>query len=192
LTESELIESIIKGNKDAFREIVERYQDMVVRTAFGFVHNTDDSNDIAQEVFISVYQSLKNFRGQSSLATWIYRITINASLLHLKRSKKHNFFQQIDSLIGSNKNKESVLLPQTDTHPENILEDKQRADILHKAISSLPENQRIAFTLSKYDDLSYQEVSEIMNLSIPAIESLLHRAREGLRNKLKKFYKKDI
>jgi RNA polymerase sigma-70 factor, ECF subfamily len=190
LNETELIESIVRGNKEAFRQIVEQYQDMVFRTANGFVHNSDDANDIAQEVFISVYQSLKNFKGESTLSTWIYRITINASLLFLKRSLKRNMFQQIDELLHSGKSKDSSFLPKDDSHPENILEDKQRAEILHKAVNSLPENQRIAFTLNKYDDLSYKEISDIMKLSIPAVESLLHRAREGLQKKLKNFYKK--
>jgi RNA polymerase sigma-70 factor, ECF subfamily len=189
LNETELIESIVSGNKEAFRQIVEKYQEMVFRTANGFVHNSDDANDIAQEVFISVYQSLKNFKGESTLSTWIYRITINASLLFLKRSLKRNLFHQIDELLHSGKSKDSSLLPIEDSHPGNILEDKQRAEILHKTISSLSENQRIAFTLSKYDDLSYKEISDIMKLSIPAVESLLHRAREGLREKLKNIYK---
>jgi RNA polymerase sigma-70 factor, ECF subfamily len=189
LNETELIASIVRGNKEAFRQIVEQYQGMVFRTANGFVHNSDDANDIAQEVFIGAYQSLKNFKGESTLSTWIYRITINASLLHLKRSSKRSLFQQLDTIMNSGKSKDSLLLPKDDSHPENILEDKQRAEVLHRAINSLPENQRIAFTLNKYDDLSYKEISDIMKLSIPAIESLLHRAREGLQKKLKNFYK---
>jgi RNA polymerase sigma-70 factor, ECF subfamily len=187
--ESEIIEGIKEGNEEAFRVLVDNYHQMVVNTCFGLLHNIDDAEDVAQEVFIEVFRSAGNFRGDSKITTWLYRIAVNRSLNFIRDNKRRKLVLTLENLISFKK-------PETITdctaNPELNLENIQRAQILHKAVDSLPENQRVAFTLNKYEDLSYLEISEIMNLSVSAVESLLYRSKQNLQKKLYRSYKKKL
>lgn len=185
-----IIANAATGDTENFRQIVETHQDMVVRTCYAFVHNHDDAQDIAQEVFVNVYLSLKGFKGQSSLSTWIYRIAVNASLKHIRDNRKHSLLHRLDALLDFTKAKETIHLPHDPTNPELILTNRQRSDAVHNAIDSLAENPRTAFILTQYDELSYQQVADIMNISTSAVDSLIHRAKSNLQKKLKDYYKK--
>jgi RNA polymerase sigma-70 factor (ECF subfamily) len=190
MSETEIIQKLQHGNEQAFRLMVEKYQKLVVNTCFGMVHNTEDAEDIAQEVFIEVFRSVEKFRADSKLSTWLYRIAVNRSLNFIRDNKKHKWFQSFEDVVEA-KNRQLKQLESSKTdQPEYELENKQRAVILHEAIGSLPQNQKVAFTLSKYEELSYQEISEVMELSVSSVESLLFRAKKNLQKKLYKCYKK--
>jgi RNA polymerase sigma factor (sigma-70 family) len=184
LNEQELIQQLRSGNEQAFKYLVETFQDRVFNTAIGIVQNEQDAEDVAQEVFIQIYRSIHGFKGESQLSTWIYRIATTRSfdLLRSRKSKKRFAFLQ--SLFG--KNDELVHDPPDFYHPGVAMEKKEDARLLAKAITRLPENQRIAFTLNKLEELSYQEVSNIMKTTVSAVESLLHRAKQNLRKELEK------
>lgn len=190
MTESELIQQIINGNSDAFRAIVEKYQDSIFRTCMGFVHNKEDAEDLTQEVLVNVYQSLKNFKGQSTLSTWIYRIATNASLNFVRNKSKRNIFQRIESIFGFEKSKEIPQMTSQNDNPEQLLIKKESNDRLFIILNSLPEKQRIAFTLSKYDDLSQHDISLVMDITEGAVESLLQRAKVNLQKKVTTFKEK--
>lgn len=186
----EIIEQLKQGNEQAFRKLVESYQKLVVNTCYSLLHNREDAEDVAQEVFIEVYRSIDNFRADAKLSTWLYRIAVNRSLNHIRDNKKHRWFSSFESDVKTeNKKLFQVETSKTD-QPEFELENKQRAIILHEAIGSLPENQKVAFSLSKYEDLSYQEIAEVMELSVSSVESLLFRAKKNLQKKLYTCYKK--
>lgn len=190
MSDSEIIEQLKQSNEKAFRKFVEIHQKLVVNTCFGMVHNREDAEDIAQEVFIEVFRSIHKFRADSKLSTWLYRIAINRSLNHIRDNKKNKWFQSFeDEVEAKNRQLQQLESSKTD-QPEFELENKQRAVILHEAIGSLPQNQKVAFTLSKYEELSYQEISEVMELSVSSVESLLFRAKKNLQKKLYKCYKK--
>ena len=190
MSETEIIQKLQHGNEQAFRLMVEKYQKLVVNTCFGMVHNTEDAEDIAQEVFIEVFRSVEKFRADSKLSTWLYRIAVNRSLNFIRDNKKYKWFQSFEDEVEA-KNRQLKQLESSKTdQPEYELENKQRAVILHEAIGSLPQNQKVAFTLSKYEELSYQEISEVMELSVSSVESLLFRAKKNLQKKLYKCYKK--
>jgi RNA polymerase sigma-70 factor, ECF subfamily len=175
MNDHELIKAVKKGDEKAFHELVENYQQMIIGTALGFVGNLDDAHDITQEVFIEIYRSINSFRADSSLSTWIYRITITRSLNHIRREKRHK-----EQIIADIDIREETSDP---------LEDADRKKILHLAISSLPKNQQIAFTLHNYEDLSYKQIAQIMQRSISSVESLIFRARKNLQKKLWEWYK---
>lgn len=178
MSDSEIIEQLKQSNEKAFRKFVETHQKLVVNTCFGMVHNREDAEDIAQEVFIEVFRSIHKFRADSKLSTWLYRIAINRSLNHIRDNKKNKWFQSFeDEVEAKNRQLQQLESSKTD-QPEFELENKQRAVILHEAIGSLPQNQKVAFTLSKYEELSYQEISEVMELSVSSVESLLFRAKK--------------
>ncbi len=190
MSDSEIIEQLKQGNEQAFKKLVVTYQKLVVNTCFGIVHIREDAEDIAQEVFIEVYRSILKFRADSKLSTWLYRIAINRSLNHIRDNKKNKWFQSFeDEVAAKNRQLQQLESSKTD-QPEFEMENKQRAVILHEAIGSLPQNQKVAFTLSKYEELSYQEISEVMELSVSSVESLLFRAKKNLQKKLYKCYKK--
>ena len=190
MDEVEIIQKLQQGNEQAFKNMVDKYQKMVVNTCFGFVHNIEDAEDIAQEVFIEVFRSVHKFRADSKLSTWLYRISVNRSLNFIRDNKRKKWFQSFEDLVQKKIALHENLLNRKSDQPEYQLENSQRSILLHETIDSLPENQKVAFTLSKYEDLSYQEISKVMDLSISSVESLLHRAKKNLQKKLYKCYKK--
>jgi RNA polymerase sigma-70 factor, ECF subfamily len=184
------IDKLKQGNEAAFKEMVENYRQMVVNTCFGLLHNIDDAEDVAQDVFIEVFRSVEKFRGDSKISTWLYRIAVNRSLNFIRDNKKRKWFQSIDDAVESKKEVLSQFVSNYSDNPEFDLENSQRTLLLHEAIDSLPENQRVAFTLNKYEDLAYKEIADIMNLSVSSVESLIHRAKKNLQKKLYTCYQK--
>ncbi|MBN8863747.1 MAG: RNA polymerase sigma factor [Sphingobacteriales bacterium] len=187
MDERTLVELLKQGDETAFREMVETWQDMVYNTALGIVQVPSDAEDIAQEVFVQVYQSVSSFKGDSKFSTWLYRITITKSLDHERRKKRKKRFAFVKSLFGEDS--EVLVHPPDFNHPGVQLDKKEDAAILFEAIRGLPQNQRIAFTLHKVEGLSYQEVSDVMKTSISSVESLMHRAKTNLRKILENHYK---
>lgn len=184
MTDSEIITSILKGDTTKFRILVERYQKMIFRTCNGFVHNKEDADDLTQETFIQAYQSLSDFKMKSAFSTWLYRIAVNASLNKIRKSAGKSFIHRLESFFGS-ENQMTGQFPAFDTDdPENIIIKQEHSQWIQKALDSLPENQRTAIVLSKYDDLSQKEIAEIMNTTEGAVEALLQRAKKNLREKL--------
>jgi RNA polymerase sigma factor (sigma-70 family) len=158
--------------------MVGAWKDMVYNTAIGILQNEEDAEDVTQEVFIQVIESIKTFKSESKLSTWLYRITISKALDHLRKKKRKKRFAYIQSLFGAN----DEIIEQPDFHhPGVVLDNKERAALLFKTIARLPENQKIAFTLHKLEGLSYQEISEVMKTSISSVESLMHRAKNNLQ-----------
>ncbi|WP_297088971.1 sigma-70 family RNA polymerase sigma factor [uncultured Draconibacterium sp.] len=190
MSDTEIIEQLKQGSELAFKKLVDTHQKLVVNTCYGLLHNREDAEDIAQDVFVEVYRNVKNFRADAKLSTWLYRIAVNRSLNHIRDNKKHKWFRSFEDEVAA-KNNELLKVPGAAAdEPEYDLENKQRAVMLREAINSLPEKQKVAFTLSKYEELSYQEIAEVMDLSVSSVESLLFRAKKGLQKKLYKCYKK--
>lgn len=183
--ELELIERLKQGDEAAFRTLVERYQDLVYNTALGVVQNESDAEDVAQEVFIQVYRSIGSFKSEAKLSTWIYRITTTRALDLLRARKSKKRFGLLKRLWETPE-ESPVENIQDFNHPGVSLERKEEAAQLMAAIAQLPENQKVAFVLHKLEGLSYLEIAEVMGNTLPAVESLMHRARLNLRKILEK------
>ena len=184
MDELELIEGLRNGDETAFKFLVDTYQDRVYNTAIVIVHNAEAAEDVAQEVFIQVYRSIHSFKGESKLSTWLYRIATTRALDLLRSRKSKKRFGLMQRLFGDG-NEPLHEIPDFN-HPGIKLDRKENAAKLFKAIAQLPENQKVAFTLHKLEDLSYQEISDVMQTSVPAVESLMHRAKQNLRKILEK------
>ncbi len=184
MTEQELIRAINKGDQHAFQLLISKYQDQIFRVSLGFLHNKEDAEEIAQDVFIEVYHSIHKFREESKLATWLYRIAVNKSLNFLRKKKKHSILKSIDSFFINSDKPEFEIEDVSQRHPLEIMEYREDAQRLYTVINSLPKNQRIAFTLNKYEDLAYKEIAEVMGLSLSGVESLIYRAKINLQKKL--------
>lgn len=188
--EQELVEQLKNGDEAAFRYMVTSWQDMVFNTALGLVQNEMDAEDVAQEVFVKAWESIEGFKGESKLSTWLYRITVTKSLDFLRSRKRKKRFAYVQSLFG--KNDELVVDPPDFFHPGVVSEKKQLSAMLFKALNTLPEQQKAAFVLSRIEGLNHKEVSEVLGTTVPAVESLLQRAKVNLRKKLENFYRKEV
>ena len=181
MTDIEIIRLLLQGDRDKFRILVERYQSMVFRTCMGFLHNKDDADDLTQDVFIQVYKSLSGFKGEAAFSTWIYRIAVNASLNKVRKNSRNPVLNRLDSLFDSGKEKKNLLPDFDHENPESILIRQEYSNWVQEALDRLPENQRTAIVLSKYDDLSQKEIAEIMKTTEGAVEALIQRAKKNLR-----------
>ncbi|RYF91257.1 MAG: RNA polymerase sigma factor [Chitinophagaceae bacterium] len=184
MKQTDSIDSNKQGGALQFHQIVERWQNMVYNTALSIVQVEADAEDVTQDVFIELYQKMDTFRGESQFSTWLYRITINRALdfeKRRKREKNGGLLKQIFSI----KNEEE---PANFNHPGVLLDNKEKAAALFKALKKLPEKQKVAFTLHKIEGLPYQEIAEIMNTSLFAVESLMARAKAGLKKMLAAHY----
>ncbi len=188
MDEKKLIRKIINKDQKAFKLFVDKYQVMVINICMGFLHNRDEAKDLAQEVFIQAYLSIDKFREDASLSTWLYRITSNKALNHLRSNEKRKNDRSINSLQTDNTYFDVVAGPETNS--DFLMIEAERKRNLHMAIDALPENQKTAFVLSKYEDLSYKEIADVMELSVSSVESLLFRARKGLQKSLTDCYEK--
>lgn len=190
MNQQELIVQLQQGDEQAFKKLVDEWQDMVYNTALGIVQNADDADDITQDVFIQVYQSVSSFKGESKFSTWLYRIVITKSLDHLKKKKRKKRFGFMQSLFGNNSDEE--IHPEEFNHPGVLMENKERAAELFKALQRLPDKQRIAFTLHRLEAQRHQDIAAVMELSVTAVESLIARAKRNLRQILKDYYEKNV
>lgn len=187
-----LVQKVIDDNDHkAFAELMEKYQRMVVITCRGFVASYHEAEDLAQDVFVELYESLPGFRKESKLSTWIYRIAVNKSLNHLRKKKREasifnlNLFHK-----GDGKDTSFQIVSTDDTEADYSIVSSENKKLLKEAINRLPENQRVAIILSKYQDLSYKEIAEVMDVSVSSVESLLFRAKTNLRKYLVDYQKK--
>ena len=189
MEEGQLIARLKERDAAAFREIIETRQGLVYNTVLGLVQQAEDAEDVTQEVFIKVFESIHGFKGESAFSTWLYRIAVTTALEFLRRKKRKKRFGFMTSLFGDSN--EPVYEPADFVHPGVRLEERENARMLFAAIRTLPENQRVAFALHKVEGLSYQAVASVMEISVSAVESLIHRAKQNLRKKLENFYRKE-
>ena len=173
----------------SFNDIVNANKTRVFNTAISFVQNREDAEDITQDVFIEVYHSLEKFKQQSSISTWIYRITVNKALDFLRKKNRKKKYGFISDLFYKDSGEINLDKGHFD-HPGILLEKKENARILFGAIELLSENQKTAFILFHVEELSQKEIADIMHISPKAVESLIQRAKATLREKLEYLYKK--
>ncbi|HWQ25559.1 MAG TPA: RNA polymerase sigma factor [Chlorobaculum sp.] len=178
----------ITSGERFFSDLVAEHQEMVVNTCYRFVFNREDAEDLAQEVFVEVYRSIDKFREESKLSTWIYRIAVSKSLDHLRRQKRKKRFSSLKRIIGVDDPADSIPAPDHD-NPADVLTDKERVAVLQEALDALPDNQKTAFLLSKQDGYSNQEIADILQTTVPAVESLIHRAKKNLQSRLERHYR---
>jgi RNA polymerase sigma factor (sigma-70 family) len=169
--------------KLSYEHFYDQYKVLVYNVALHYLQNSEDAEEVTQDVFVQAFQSLNNFEHKSTLKTWIYRITINKSIDYIKhKNSQKRFF-----IFGKKTTNTAEINSLSNfDHPGILMEQNENAAILFSIINQLPQNQKTAFILSKLDGLSNPEISEVMNLSISAIESLVFRAKQNLKEKLSK------
>lgn len=182
--ENVLIEKSKKGDISAFEELIETYQNKVFNIAYSMLNNYEDANDVAQEVFIRVYKSIKNFKGESSFSTWLYRITTNVCLDELRKRKNKNVVS-IDEDIPFDDGEVTRQIVDDGPTPDIIAEKKEVREIVNEAIGQLSEEHKTVIILRELQGLSYEEISKIINCPRGTVKSRINRARSALKNILK-------
>jgi RNA polymerase sigma-70 factor (ECF subfamily) len=185
--EEKFIQQLREGNLNAYQELVAQTSGRIYNIALGLLQNKEDAEDITQEVFVEVYQSVSRFSEKSKLSTWIYRIAVSKSLELIRRRSRKKRTGIILSLFGR-ENHLNVTNNSPFYHPGVKLENKERAAVLFRAIEQLPDRQRVAFTLHKLENLNYAEIAEITGISLSSVESLMFRAKQNLRKYLSSYY----
>jgi RNA polymerase sigma factor (sigma-70 family) len=182
--DKELIKLLRDGNEIAWRSFIDEFKDKVFRTALSYIPFPEEAEDLTQEVFVEVFQRLDKFREESGLSTWIYRITVNKAINHLKKNRKYHLARPRDDFLIAEPSK-------TDGIPDasHAFQQKESRKIIHEAILSLPERQTMVFVLHKIQGRSYREISDILQISLPSVESLMHRAKSALQKKLFVLYR---
>jgi RNA polymerase sigma-70 factor (ECF subfamily) len=185
-----LIKQLNEGNAKAFEAFVLEYQGLVYNTCYSFLNHREDAEDVAQDVFIYAFKSINSFRGEASLSTWLYKLSMNKSFDFIRARKRQ---KRGSGLLSSMDNEEMSRLNVSDTNqPHTQLEDGEKRQILHAAIDKLPDRQKRAIILSRFEGLSQEQVAEVMETSVSSVESLLVRGKKKLRELLLDyFYGKD-
>ncbi|MCT4580868.1 MAG: RNA polymerase sigma factor [Flavobacteriales bacterium] len=170
-------------DKTIFNQIYKDYNGMVYNLCLSYLQNIEEAEEVMQDVFLKVYEKHDSFRGNSSLKTWIYRITINKNLDFIKAKKRVKRLGFLAVINGDSKNQERPLV--NFNHPGVELEDKEAIQLLFQKINTLPPKQKTALILKYIDGFSQKEIALTMALSEKAVESLLSRAKRKLKSKLR-------
>lgn len=188
LSDTDLIERFQKGCQLSFNEVVRRYETKAYNLAMRLTRNSEDAEEVLQDVFVTVYRKVEGFEGKAKFSSWLYRITVNAAFMKLRKRRQDHSVALED--VMPNLHNVTTLAPQnTWSLPCDSFAISNEVRIaLEGAIAKLPEEYRAVFILRDIDGLSNKEVGDILDLSIPAVKSRLHRSRLMLRKKLRRFY----
>jgi RNA polymerase sigma-70 factor, ECF subfamily len=181
-----LMRLVGKGDTAAFEELIERHQALVAGTVARMLGSNSDVEDIAQQVFVRVWKSAGRYVARAKFTTWLLKITRNLVFNELRRTKRHPHVP----VHGEAQSEAPPLRDESSQAPDAALLESELQQAIENAITILPETQRMALVLRRYEDLSYEQIAETLDLSVPAVKSLLFRARTELRERLKDYLEK--
>jgi RNA polymerase sigma-70 factor (ECF subfamily) len=185
--DTQLVDKSKRGDMKAFGMLIKRYEQTVYNMAYRMLKNVEDAKDAAQEIFLKVFASLNSFRGESSFATWLYRIATNECINRLKRPK----FLSLEELRREYENEEKPIEPpqliDASPLPEELAERREIQQLVHKAMDELPDHYRLVITLRHLQGLPYNEIAETLDLPVGTVKTYLFRAKKILKAKLQHF-----
>jgi len=191
LSDEKLVRLFINiEDEEAFNEIVSRYKNRIYTMALRITRNPSDAEDVMQEVFLTLVEKLHNFREESKFSSWIYRVVANASYMHLRSNKNSNKDLCLDEYAPYDEEGKLRGVKDKDwsSRPDNVLFSKESLEIIEKAVGELPDPHRLVIILRDIEEFSNEEVAEILDISIPAVKSRLHRGRLLLRDKISDYF----
>jgi len=189
LSDEELVYRISKKDPKAFEQFVSRYQNQVLKICYSFLGDYHRAEDAAQDVFVQIYRKAQSFRSESKVFTWIYRMAVNSSLNIIRKEKRFQWMKKVDFSKSDQYPGEKIPSDSIKNEPEALLEKKERIKVLRKAVNRLPEKQRTAIILNKFEGFSAEEISEILGVSINTVEVRIHRAKRKLQSDLVSLFK---
>ena len=181
-TDEQLVELAVSENPDAFGEIVRRWERKIFALCFGMLGREDDARDAAQEAFIAAYRNLKNFRGEAKVSSWLHRIAVNQCLT-TKRRAKSRAEDFIDDEDGA---QERTFVASPLKSPAKITEQSERLTLVRQAVGALPTDLRQVIVLKEFEEMTFQEISETLELPLSTVKSRLYTALKQLKMKLER------
>jgi RNA polymerase sigma-70 factor (ECF subfamily) len=181
IEEVEIVKKAVEGDEKAFEFIVKKYQNKVGNLIFKIVGDSSVVDDLTQEVFLKVFESLKDYRFGSAVYTWIYRITVNVCIDEIRRRQRHRTLS-LSEVVSQNPKVEPSYSP-----VEKSAERKELREIIEKAVSKLPIEYKTALILREFEDLQYEEIAKILKVSVGTVKSRIFRARKLLAEHLKEY-----
>ncbi|MBT8146245.1 MAG: RNA polymerase sigma factor RpoE [Gammaproteobacteria bacterium] len=182
-TDQQLVDRVLKGDKQAFNFLVLRYQHRVGSLIARFVSDPQEVEDVSQEAFIKAYRALSLFRGESAFYTWLYRIAVNTAKNHLVAKSRRPPAVDVD-VDDSETNDLAMPLRELES-PEDSLATEKLKQTIAEAIEELPEELKTAFTLREFSGLSYEDITEVMNCPVGTVRSRIFRAREAIDKRIR-------
>ena len=192
LSDQQLINKFVNDNDDqAFELIVSRYMEKIYNLAYRITRDHYQSEDVLQEVYITLIKKLHTFRGESKFSSWLYRITANASYMLLRAEKKYEHDLSLEDYVPYDS--KGTLMGRIhhkdwSSRPDIVIYIKEALEILEKAVDELPEAYRVVFYLRDIEGLSNEEVSQVLEISVPAAKSRIHRSRLYIRDKVSDYF----
>ncbi len=188
-TDINLVKLARNGDRMAFQKLVERYQRKIFGLCYGMVRNQDDAMDMVQETFVKVFKNLGRFEGQSSFYTWTYRIATNVCIDFLRKAKRQRTVDYDDAIMRDDEVEDvgSLLPSRLGVNPAKVYGRRELLEKIEDALGTLSPNHRQAILLREVEGLSYQEIADIMEVSIGTVMSRLHHARKNMQNHLAEY-----
>lgn len=180
VSDIELMLRTKEGDDGAFSELMRRHYRGIVNYIYRFTNVRENSEDLAQEVFLRMYKSAGRYKPEAKFSTWLYKIATNVSLTHVKRAKNNMSLDAMAESGGDVGNSDLEIA-------DDIIYRKEIKDVIFQAMESLPEREKVAIMLCKYEGLSYEEVSEVLECTVGAVKAYVHRGRMKLIDKLKPY-----
>ena len=187
-TEAKLIKLIEAGDEQAFVSLVRRYKTQVYGVSYSILGSREDADEISQDVFIKVYDSIYKFNGKSSFSTWLYRVTVNKCRDALRKRKRKKEISMETDISGQEGLKLKDVLESEQKSADELMQDRELQEIVRTAIGTLPEKYRIAITLKEIEHLSYAEIADVMKVTLHNVKVMLFRARVKLKKRLRFLY----
>lgn len=182
LTDEKLVELAVSRNSDAFGEIVKRWERKIFALCFGMLGREDDARDAAQETFIAAYRSISNFRGEAKVSSWLHRIAVNQCLTTKRRAKTRSE----EFLDDESAESDRIFVAPPHRSPANTTEATERLNIVRQAVGSLPVDLRQVIVMKEFEEMTFQEISETLDLPLSTVKSRLYTALRQLRMKLER------
>jgi RNA polymerase sigma-70 factor, ECF subfamily len=194
MNEGQLIDGLRTGDPDAYQEMADRYLPQIYRLAYGITRDSMEAQDITQDVLLAVFRRVEEFKGKSAVLTWIYRIAVNASLdrvrMRQRRRETLPLEDYLPTFTSDGMHAEEIV--DWSQAPLDQLLSQEARDKIHEAIESLPEELKAVLVMKDVEGFSLRDICDIMELSLPAVKSRLHRARLGLRGVLASYFREKL
>lgn len=182
LTDEQLVEQAINSNPEAFGEIVKRWERKIFALCYGMLNREEDARDAAQETFIAAYRNLANFRGEAKVSSWLHRIAVNQCLTKQRRSK----VRAESSLEDESESNQAVFIAAGGASPARVTEQSERLQLIRQAVAALPVELRQVILMKEFEEMTFQEISEALDLPLSTVKSRLYTALKQLRMKLER------
>lgn len=189
ISDAQLVKKAQNNDTKAFEELIKRYEKKIYNLAYRIMGNREDAKDMLQDTFLQVFRKLSGFKGDSAFSTWLYRIAVNTCLMKKRKEKNMKTVSMDTPILTMNHDEiKRELSDDWSKSPLASIENEEIRETIQKAVKSLPEDYRAVFVLRGVKGMSNQKIAKILDISLPAVKSRLHRARLFLRDRLSKYF----